>query len=54
MICSIFITSPTITINTANGWYTLNPKGTCHTPDVIYILTFKFCDAFYVGKTVAL
>jgi len=44
--CSIFITFPTVTINTA-----LNPKGTCHTSDVIYILTCKFCDAFYVGKT---
>jgi len=50
-ICSIFITSPTVTINTANGRYTLNSKGTCHTSNVIYILVCKFCDAFYVAET---
>jgi len=49
--CSNFITSSTVTINTANGWYTLNPNGTCHTSNVIYILTCKFCDAFFVGET---
>jgi len=25
--------------------------GTCHTPNVIYILNCKFRDAFYVGET---
>jgi len=40
-----------VRINTANDRYTLNPKGTCHTCNVIYILTCKFCDAFYVGET---
>jgi len=36
--------------HTANGRYILNPKSTCHTPNVIYILTCKLCDAFYVGE----
>jgi len=49
--CSIFISSPTDSINTACGWFNLNPKGTCHTPNVIYILTYKFFDAFNVGET---
>jgi len=49
--CFILITSSTVTINTANGRYTPNPKGTFHISNVIYILTCKFCDVFYVGQT---
>jgi len=49
--CSIFITSPTVSINTANGQYTLNPKGTCHTSNVIFILICIFCDTVYLGET---
>jgi len=33
------------------GRYSLNPKGTRHTSNVICILTCKFCYVFYVRKT---
>jgi len=49
--CSIFITFPTVSINTASGRYILNSKGTYHTSNVIHMLTCKFCDAFNVRET---